>query len=91
MVRRCWELQQPQRISAEPAAKPDPGHTYTSSWCCSVLPCVGLQMGSIRSTEMEKKLGKKKKEKEKNNPAHDKREKIIKNLAAYFNGGDLVI
>lgn len=47
-------------------------------------------MGSIRSTEMEKKLGKKKKEK-KNNPAHDKREKIIKNLAAYFNGGDLVI
>jgi len=48
-------------------------------------------MGSIRSTEMEKKLGKKKKEKEKNNPAHDKREKIIKNLAAYFNGGDLVI
>lgn len=49
-------------------------------------------MGSIRSTEMEKRLGKKKKKnRKKTNAAHDKKEKIIKNLAAYFNGSDLVI
>lgn len=40
---------------------------------------------------MGRKRKKRKKRKNNPKPAYDKKEKIIKNLAAYFNSGDLVI